>query len=127
MNALLIEEKISTPKVVLDKDKGLFEISGHSLPEDVLDFYTPIIKWIEEYLKQPNKQTQFHFRLIYFNSSSSKIILDLLNILNEAALKGIEIEIFWHYLEMDEDMLATGKEFNKILNMPFHYLSYIQN
>ena len=82
MNALHIEENIATPKVILDKDKGQFEISGHSLPENVLEFYNPIIKWIEEYLKQPNKQTEFHFRLIYFNSSSSKIILDLLNILD---------------------------------------------
>jgi hypothetical protein len=126
MEALIIEEGISTPKVILDKEKGKFEISGQSLPEDVMSFYKPIFEWIEEYLKQPNKKTAFNFRLMYFNSASSKIILDILTLLEQLAEKGFDIEILWHYLEMDEDMLSTGKEFDEMLKIPFQFLSYMQ-
>lgn len=127
MEPLIIEEGLSTPKVILDKEKGKFEISGQSLPEDVMGFYEQVFKWMNEYLKLPNKKTEFNFRLMYFNSASSKVILDILNLLEELSLRGFDVEIFWHYLEMDEDMLATGKEFNKMLKLPFHFVSYMQD
>ena len=127
MEPLIIIEGQSTPKIVLDKANEKFEISGNSLPEDVLGFYSPIFNWFEEYIKQPNRKTELHIKLMYFNSSSSKAILDILNILEEAVVKGFGVEIFWYYLEIDEDMLSTGKEFEGMLKLPFHFISYIQN
>jgi hypothetical protein len=127
MEPLIIYEGQSTPKIVLDNANEKFEIAGNSLPEDVLGFYSPVFNWFEEYIKQPNRQTELHIKLMYFNSSSSKAILDILNMLEEVAVKGFGIEIFWYYLEIDEDMLATGKEFEGMLKLPFHFISYVQN
>jgi hypothetical protein len=127
MESLIIKEGQSTPKIVLDKTNDKFEIAGNSLPEDVLGFYSPIFNWFEEYIKQPNTKTELHIKLMYFNSSSSKAILDILNILEDVVLKGFAVDVFWYYLEMDEDMLATGKEFEGMLKLPFHFISYIQD
>jgi len=126
MEALVIPEDQSTPQVILDKEKGKFEISGNSLPEDVMGFYKPVINWIENYLKQPNENSQFHVKLTYFNSASSKVILDILTMLEELPQKGNKAEIIWHYIEEDEDMLATGKEFEEMLKVPFTYYPYLQ-
>ena len=126
MKPLIIAEDTSTPKVILDSEKGKFEISGVSLPEDVMSFYEPVFSWINEYKKNPNSQTEFIFRLNYFNSASSKIILDILTSLEEIAVKGHSVEIQWHYLEIDEDMLATGKEFEEMLKIPFNYIPFLQ-
>jgi hypothetical protein len=125
MKPLIIQEETSTPKVVLDSDNNKFEISGNSLPEDVMSFYMPIFNWLDEYKKQPNARTEFVFRLSYFNSASAKIILDVLNSLEEIATTGKPVEIRWHYMEIDEDMLATGKEFESMLKMPFTYITYM--
>ena len=126
MEALNIAEGQSTPKVVLDKTYGRFEIMGNSLPEDVLGFYAPIFNWIEEYVKIPNQNTEIHIKLNYFNSSSSKAILDILTMLEPITKTGRTVEVVWHYLDLDEDMLSTGKEFEEILKIRFTFVSYYQ-
>jgi hypothetical protein len=125
MEKLIISETDSTPKVVLDKENSKFEIAGVSLPENVFEFYTPVIKWIKEYSKQPNPKTEFHVNLSYFNTASSKTVLDILSIFEDLHTKGLETEIVWYFLEMDEDMQATGKEFESMLKVPFRYIAYV--
>ena len=48
MEALIIKEDEGTPKIILDKDKNIFEISGNSLPEDIIAFYSPVFSWIKK-------------------------------------------------------------------------------
>jgi hypothetical protein len=127
MESLVITEDQSTPQVFLSKEKGKFEISGNSLPEDVMGFYAPIISWIEDYIKNPNETTTFNVKLSYFNSASAKVILDILTLFDELVKNGQKAEIIWHYLEIDEDMLATGKEFEEMLKIPFTYYPYVQS
>ena len=83
MNSLVIIETDHTPSVVLDKDAGIFEIAHRSLPENAIDFFDPIINWIKEYAKNPNKITEFSFKLEYYNTATSKQIAKLLLILEE--------------------------------------------
>jgi hypothetical protein len=125
MEPLIIKDGESTPKISLDKEKNKFEISGICLPEDVFTFFAPVFKWIEEYIKQPNPTTEFIIKLNYFNTASSKIILDILIKLEELKKKGFEVKISWYHLEMDEDILSTGKEFESMLSIPFKFISHI--
>lgn len=124
MESLIIPEGQSTPNIILDKAKGKIEIIGNSLPEDVLGFYSPVFSWIEKYIADPNPRTEVHIKLSYFNSSSAKAILDILTMLDEIAKKNQQIEIIWHYLDLDEDMLSTGKEFESMLNIPFQFVPF---
>ena len=124
MNALIIKEQEGTPKIILDKDNQRFEVSGNSLPEDIIGFYLPIYKWFEEYMKDPNQRTKLVIKLNYFNSSSSKAILDIITNLAELTYKGFQVEVEWHYLEMDDDNLQTGKEFEGFAKIPFTYIPY---
>lgn len=127
MEALIIkEEEDSTPKVILDKRDNKLEISGVSLPEDVITFYKPVFNWIENYIKDPNSITDFDVRLTYFNTASSKVILDLLSKFEELTAKDLQVSINWYYPEMDEDLLATGKEFKSLLKIPFNFIPYFQ-
>lgn len=106
-----------TPVVTLDKGKEVFEISGRSLPEDVLQFYEPVFEWIKAYSKEPNSVTTFAFKLDYFNTASSKVLLDLLNRLKD--IKGAKI--VWHYYEDDEEILDAGKEFAEQVDISFEF------
>jgi hypothetical protein len=126
MIPLIIQESQSTPSIYLDSDKNKFEISGNSLPEDVMDFYRPVYQWLHDYMNKPNPKTEVTFKLLYCNSSSAKVILDLLTLFEQIASKGLIIEINWYYLEMDEDMLATGKEYESMFSIPFNFYTYIQ-
>ena len=64
--------------------------------------------------------------LEYFNSSSSKKILDLLKVL-DANAKVRTIEIIWHYEEGDDDCLESGQIFEELLmRSSFKYMQYAE-
>lgn len=113
-----------TPNVILDKGNSKFEISGRSLPEDVNMFYEPILEWIDTYAEEPVGKTEFHFKLEYFNTASSKVILDILLKFEEIVENDNDVVIKWHYHEEEEDMLEAGEEYADIVEIPFDYISY---
>ncbi len=123
MEPLIITGTDEIPTVILDKEKNLFEISGQSIPEEAISFYSPIIDWIEEYSQNPNPKTVLNLHLEYCNSSSSKAIVDILEILEEMNQKGKQVEVIWYYSEDDDDMLDMGKEFQEIINVPFTFVA----
>jgi hypothetical protein len=120
MEILNIEGTEDTPRIILDKGNGIFEISGRSLPEDCAEFYKPILEWIHTYAQEPNPATDFVFNLEYFNTASSKLLLEVLGALSE--VKGTTI--YWHYQEDDEDMKEAGEEFMELTEIPFELKSY---
>lgn len=116
MEDIRIEGTPKTPSVVFDTAGGSLEIKGRSIPENSIEFYKPLIDWIESYSKSPQGKTVVNIQLEYFNTSSSKCILDLFKKL-EAIDK--EITINWYYEEDDEDMLEAGEDYDAIINIPF--------
>lgn len=120
MEILNLEGAEDTPKIILDKTNGIFEISGRSLPEDSAEFYRPILEWIAKYGASPNPKTSFAFKLEYFNTASSKLILDILSKLED--IPGMSV--MWYYNEDDEDMQEAGEEFSELVEIPFEFKTY---
>ncbi len=116
-----------TPHVILDPDNEIFEISGRSLPEDVTAFYEPVLTWLDEYAQSPNSKTVFTFRLVYFNTASSKLLLDILMKLEQMHEDGKNILVKWFYPEDDEDMQEAGEEYADIVDVPFEQVGYTLN
>jgi len=123
MKAIMIEASHSTPAINFCED-GRLLIEGRSLPEDVSSFYEPVLNWLNEYAEKPNKKTIFNFKLTYFNTASSKLLLDILMKLEEMHEKGQDVLIRWHYPEDDEDMAEAGEEYADIVDVPFEQVSY---
>ena len=124
MEPIIIEAGRDTPGVILDPANNKFEMNGKSLPEDVASFYDPILAWIEEYGSNPNDETLFEMKMNYFNTASSKMLLDILFALEELAEDGNNVKIHWHYKENDEDMKEAGEEYEEIVEVPFEHFSY---
>lgn len=124
MEAIKIQGTEDTPKVILDKDSEIFEISGRSLPEDVGSFYDPVLNWLNEYGESPNGTTIFNFKLTYFNTASSKMLLDVLMKLEEIHEDGNDVTVRWHFPEDDEDMEEAGEEYADIVDVPFEQVGY---
>jgi hypothetical protein len=128
MRKLTIDQKSNSPSVILDPEKRIFMISGESRPPDVRDFYEPVILWLEDFssylIKSPDKKepVMFNFNFEYFNSSSGKLILDICKILVSMSLKGLNININWHFEKDDYDMLEAGKEMSRIVKFPFEFV-----
>lgn len=124
METIKIAGTEDTPNVILDAANDIMEISGRSLPEDVASFYEPVLTWLDEYAKNPNAKTVFNFKLVYFNTASSKLLLDILMKLEELHENGAEVLVKWHYPEDDEDMAEAGEEYADIVDIPFEKVSH---
>ena len=124
MEKLIIEGTEDSPQITLDLNANILEISGRSLPEDVNTFYEPILSWIEEYSKNPLPSTTFNFKLTYFNTASSKVILDILTEFEEMIEEGHKVLVRWYFPDEDEDMQEAGEEYADMVDVPFEMVSY---
>ncbi len=124
MEVIKLKGTDDTPAIILDKENGIFEISGRSLPEDVTTFFEPVLNWLDDYQEEANDQTVFAFKLVYFNTASSKLILDILMKLEEMHENGKEVLIKWFFPDDDEDMEEAGEEYADIVDIPFEQVSY---
>lgn len=120
---LIIESSEVTPEIILDKDSNVFIFRGKSLPENPLAFYKPVLQWIDEYAMQTNPETQVNFMMIYFNTSSSKIFLDIMKKFEIINRSGSRCVINWYYKEDDEEILEAGEIYSERVNLPFNILS----
>lgn len=114
---MILQGTFETPSVVLDSSKGLLEFSGRSLPEDTASFYRPIMKWIDDYLVAHPTKTEIAIKLEYFNTATSKVLLNMLNKFENSG----GVVVHWFHFQEDEDMLESGKEFEELVNLPFSY------
>ncbi len=124
MEPIIIKETEDTPKIIFDPDNNKFEISGRSMPEDVANFYSPLLNWLDEYAESPNEKSVISFKLEYFNTASSKALLDILMKLEEIYENGNDVLIKWFYPDDDEDMQEAGEEYSEIVDIPFEKISY---
>ena len=124
MNSLILNQTDDCPKVVFSYEDGKLEIGGKSLPEDVNAFYDPVLEWLSLYLENPQKETEVAFKFTYFNTASSKIILDILNFFEKLKDKGFKVTIKWYYPEYDEDMRDAGIEYSEMVDVPFEHYSF---
>ncbi|MBU0765278.1 MAG: DUF1987 domain-containing protein [Bacteroidetes bacterium] len=124
MEAIKITGTDDTPVIIMDKDNGVFLISGRSLPEDATAFFDPVLEWIEKYAADPLTMTVFDFKLSYFNTASSKLLLDILLMLEKMSENGHDVSVRWYYPDDDEDMQEAGLEYADIVDIPFEHIAY---
>ena|ERR1700751_6169013 len=116
MKKIEIAARDQTPFVILDKENSVFEIRGYSYPDEALEFYSEIIDWFKEYIKNPNAETHLIFDLIYVNSTSIKFINEILKKIDELLATGKTVTVEWLFMPDDEDMQQLGsvlKDFHK--------------
>jgi hypothetical protein len=109
MQNIMIEETKYTPAISLDVS-GTISMRGKSYPENTFEFYTPIMKWVEEYLEEDGKKLVVNMEIVYFNSSSSKLFFDFFDLLEENKDKHT-IEVNWIYDEANESAKEAGEDF----------------
>ncbi|MFN3315311.1 MAG: DUF1987 domain-containing protein [Raineya sp.] len=121
MESLLIDKTSNTPYVHLDADTGKMEIKGRSVPENPLEFYMPLNEWLERFSAQAAERVlSMDVSLEYFNTSSSKCLLDVFKKVAHIHKLGAAVEINWWCEEFDDDMIEAGKDYQDLLNVPFN-------
>ena len=130
MNKYFLEETEFTPELLFDINARKLSFKGVSRPEDVFKFYHPAIDWLKEFVQELTVHSnekydisslQIDFHLSYFNSSSSKMLLQILEIIKKIQENGIEIKIDWFYDASDEQMYDDGMDLSESVDLPFNF------
>lgn len=118
---LFIKGTSKTPEI--DFTPGKISISGRSIPEDAVAFFQPIVKWVEQYLTNPETFTKVIFKIEYINSGSNRFIFSILKLLNNSFAQGNKIEVYWYFEEDDETIKNLGEDLKGLLDLPFNLVT----
>lgn len=124
MKLLNLKGTPDTPSVVLDPKTHVVNLTGRSLPEDATAFYNPILEWLDNYAVDNTEETVAVFKLDYFSTSSSKMLLSILYKLESMSFAGTKIKVRWYYPEEDDDIEEAGFVYSELVELPFEHLSY---
>lgn len=127
MENIYINEKSETffiPTVDFNAQTGVCELVGESYLEETYAFYKPLFEWLEAYKQDVKKDLTFNIRLTYFNTSSSKCILDILRILKDFENKGGKVIVNWYLENEDEDMIEEIQDFIKDTNLSINSITF---
>lgn len=113
-----------TPQIEFDSESRVFTISGRSLPENAIEFYAPVLEWIEKNLGEAERNSFiFEVKIEYFNTSSSKQLAKLFLTI-EKYVEQHDILVKWFYEKEDLDMLMSGNQYSKFLKLNFKFIEY---
>lgn len=124
MKSLKIEASQITPEINFDVEKKIFIISGESRPENVKDFFEPILLWLDNFFSLSDNGGNFIFqiKLEYFNSSSAKYLLAILKKIAHFFNSGYNIQVEWFFESDDDDMKEAGEQMSEMTKIPFKYI-----
>ncbi len=122
MKNMNIEGSPKTPRINFDCELGVLELYGRSIPENSVEFFEPLNEWLDEYSKEAKVETIINVKLEYFNTSSSKCILDLFKKLESINGSVTSVKVNWFYEKDDEDMAEAGEDYEAIVDLPFNLI-----
>jgi hypothetical protein len=123
MNIIKYKADGLKPGITLDRIAGKFEIYGKSCPENVVEFYQPVLDWLDKYSEDPLEETIFEFRLQYYNTASSKVLFVLMQKLEVIVAEGHQVKIKWYYPEDDEALQEAGEEYDDLIEVDFDLIA----
>lgn len=111
MHNIYLAGTAATPEVDFRFDTHYLSLKGESYPENGQAFYGPLMDVLATYLAGlDHAPITMDVQLAYFNSSSTKLLLELFDLLNNAAVKGNYVTLNWYYDEDDDTILEFGEE-----------------
>jgi hypothetical protein len=119
MTELKISRTQSAPAVTTDWSTGTLEMRGDSYPENSFEFFAPIVAWIEEFLAASQEPLRLNLHLLYLNTSSVKVMMDIFDALEEAHQKGRDVRVCWFYDADNERIAELAEEFKEDCTFPF--------
>lgn len=116
MENISIKAGDRSPAVEFRFNENRLSLSGESYPEDTATFFGPVLKALSGYCEStPSRQIAFDISLAYFNTSSAKVLMNMLQMLEARAKGGTDVCINWFYQRDDEVLQEFGEDFSRDL------------
>jgi len=121
MKNLLIDSTKKTPEIIF-RTSGDLMITGNSLPANINKFYQPLLDWLEEFKNISPPKITITFDLEHVNTSSTRILLQILRVVSRIAIEKTKFTVIWMYELEDKDMLEQGEALQEIIKHQFEFI-----
>ncbi|TPE46871.1 DUF1987 domain-containing protein [Maribrevibacterium harenarium] len=121
MNDINIAATSSTPLIETDFAGGSVFMEGDSYPENSFEFYEPLVQWVSSYLENRSNLV-LELSLLYLNTSSIKIMMDIFDMLEEAHTAGKDVTVNWRYDLENERVAELAEEFKEDCSFSFNII-----
>ena len=112
------------PEILLDKNNNIIRFAGKSMPEDPGKVFTPVMNWVSEYVKSPNPSTIIEFKMDYYNSSTARFFVEMLELFEDIQSKGMDVKILWYYHADDVVIQERGEDLEAVISLPFEFIKF---
>jgi len=106
------EKTDMTPYVLIDEEQGVMKLEGESYHENVFAFFQEINEWLLKYLKTDFASLTVDCRLKYFNSSTVKLLLNMLLEMDRSA-RSKNITVNWITTKNNKIIIECGEDFQE--------------
>lgn len=119
MNDLIIEGTSSSPSVKAYWQEGTLYMQGDSYPENSYELYADMVAWVSAYLKESTQPLTLELTLLYLNTSSIKVMMDIFDEMEEYFQQGRQVAVNWYFDEDNERVAELAEEFKEDCHFPF--------
>lgn len=122
MNDLVIEGTASSPSVKGDWQNGVLFMEGDSYPENSYELYSAMVAWVTQYLKESPNPLTLELTLLYLNTSSIKVMMDVFDEMEECFQEGRQVAVNWYFDAENERVAELAEEFKEDCTFPFNII-----
>ncbi|RNF52560.1 DUF1987 domain-containing protein [Marinomonas hwangdonensis] len=122
MNDLVIEGTASSPSVKGDWQNGVLFMEGDSYPENSYELYSAMVAWVTQYLKESPNPLTLELTLLYLNTSSIKVMMDVFDEMEECFQEGRQVAVNWYFDSENERVAELAEEFKEDCTFPFNII-----
>ena len=101
----------TSPYLLVDEERKYIKLGGKSYLEDIFGFFKEINEWLDNYFLSGSAELTFDCEMEYFNSSTTKMIFNMLRTMDKAAASGAKVTVNWIADEDDDMIIECGEEF----------------
>jgi len=117
------ERTTSTPYILIDEEKSYMKFEGRSFHENVVEFYQDVNSWLDTYLEKDFGCFTFDFEMNYFNSSTSKLLHNMLTKMDERASDERKVIVNWITTDDNDIIIECGEDFQEdFSNLKFNMI-----
>lgn len=119
MEDLIIPKTKQTPQIEFNTAENYLRIIGESYPENAMEVFQPLIDHLELFFGQDKRHLQVELRVEYQNTSSSKMMYEVINRLSNYHEAGHNVKLAWYYPDGDLDLLENCEMFLEEVSFPY--------
>jgi hypothetical protein len=110
------------PKIIYDEMAGIVKIEGRSISSDAQIYFNDFLPYFEDCLKRKPMDLILNLDLEYFNTTTSKLLMDFFNIAKSVEKEGFTVKVNWYFEEDDEDMEDAGGDYESLTKLDFNII-----